>query len=140
MSCKRVPLKNNRLKKSDSRVHYEAHVTVWEWARPDSNRRPPPCNGELDCSVGQSEGAFAHYQMLSSYPTTGNHLNLLELNFNLEELQSFNESRKVGLAKKSISWIDTSSDLIWEILMCHRLSPPLRSEPFAVDMWIESLT
>jgi hypothetical protein len=86
------------------------------WARPDSNRRPPPCKGELDCSVGQSDGASAKYQMLSSYQTTGNHLSSLELYFDQKELQSYKESRIVGLSKKSINWIDKSSDIIWDIL------------------------
>jgi hypothetical protein len=54
--------------------------------------------------------------MLSSYPATGNQLSSMELYFDLKDLQSYTESRKAGLAEKSISWLETSSDIIWEIL------------------------
>ena len=41
--------------------------------------------------------------------------------------------RTIHFHKENLQYIKYSS-------MCHRLSPPLRPEPFAVDMWIESLT
>ncbi|MDD1710652.1 MAG: hypothetical protein LUQ37_07090, partial [Methanoregulaceae archaeon] len=71
-----------------------------------------------DCDVAQSQAAFVQRQIpgQTSYEKNGSAtLSDIQLPYSIDELHSFTESRKDGLSKKSLNWIEKSSDTIWEV-------------------------
>lgn len=67
------------------------------WARPDSNRGPPPCQGA------------------SNPPATHNNgIKSILLNYNKDELDAYTEKRLSGVADKTRNWIETASQTFWE--------------------------
>ncbi|MGZ4881761.1 MAG: hypothetical protein ACXV7G_11980 [Halobacteriota archaeon] len=88
-------------------------MTKERWARPDSNRRPPPCEGSS--GLGRSADASRPRNQLDQSPPLGHQaLPELELPFTLDELADYAERRKYGLTHYSVDWINRSQKALWK--------------------------
>ena len=108
---------NSRSKSSSEPVISSKHPKN-QWARPDLNRRPPPC-----------QRSFLELEPLLSFSTadckavketkTGDErvpeggLLSLELQYSHDELLSYTEYRKTELTRKSADWINRASNAFW---------------------------
>ncbi len=97
----RIPGHNPRRRGSLNQRHWRIQLTKERWARPDSNRRPPPCEGSFGASTqrhNQLDHEPSHVSNVS--------LSTLELSFDFEDLREYVEGRKLGLSEHSVDWIE----------------------------------
>jgi hypothetical protein len=82
-----------------------------QWARGDSNVRPPPCQGSLYARSETSDPrCFSSHEQVSS---SHNGLSGLDLWFTLDELDSYVKYRNTELTRKSQDWIVRAAKAIW---------------------------
>ena len=104
---------------SDVSDDLPANLPEKRWARPDSNRRPPPCKGDVIPLDHEPDNLLmSDWNVLKLSPKSANksvvNLSSLELTFARTELESCTTARTQNIALKSVYWIEKSSEILWE--------------------------